>query len=302
MVVAATGFFDGVHRGHARVIENLCRIAKEKGGESAVITFWPHPRLILGQDAERLRLLTSMEEKKALLRSMGVDHIHVIEFTEELSRLTSQEFIRQYLIEKYGVKCLVVGYDHKIGSDGKDVSIEQAAALMGVETIKINAVSDIYNTISSTYIRNLIDTGGIERANDLLGYRYALAGVVIKGMGNGKKIGFPTANISLSQPLKAIPEKGVYAVYVSVGGACKIGICNIGTRPTLNDSRGLTIETHIIDFDRDIYGLELKIEFIARLRDEIRFKSLDMLAAQLRADTEHTRTKYEGTLKNISMR
>ena len=285
MVVAATGFFDGVHLGHAKVIELLCSTAKAEGATSAVITFWPHPRSILRQDAGKLRLLNSLEEKEERLKALGVDEVHVVDFTREFSKMTAEEFIRDFLIEKYGVSTLIVGYDHRLGckKTGSD-DIVRIAGKCGIKAVRVGAISDSYNTISSTYIRNLIETGGIERANALLGYEYTLKGVVVPGCGNGRKIGFRTANMSLYDPLKLIPYNGVYAVRATVEGKTYKGVCNIGYRPTVEDGRGLTVETHLLDFDDDIYGLDLTVRFVQFIREEQKFASMELLHEQLLKD------------------
>lgn len=285
MVVAATGFFDGVHLGHAKVIELLCDTARAEGATSAVITFWPHPRSILRQDAGKLRLLNSLEEKEERLKALGVDEVHVVDFTREFSKMTAEEFIRDFLIEKYGVSTLIVGYDHRLGckKTGSD-DIVRIAGKCGIKAVRVGAISDSYNTISSTYIRNLIETGGIERANALLGYEYTLKGVVVPGCGNGRKIGFRTANMSLYDPLKLIPYNGVYAVRATVEGKTYKGVCNIGYRPTVEDGRGLTVETHLLDFDDDIYGLDLTVRFVQFIREEQKFASMELLHEQLLKD------------------
>ena len=285
MVVAATGFFDGVHLGHAKVIELLCDTARAEGATSAVITFWPHPRSILRQDAGKLRLLNSLEEKEERLKALGVDEVHVVDFTREFSKMTAEEFIRDFLIKKYGVSTLIVGYDHRLGckKTGSD-DIVRIAGNCGIKAVRVGAISDSYNTISSTYIRNLIETGGIERANALLGYEYTLKGVVVPGCGNGRKIGFRTANMSLYDPLKLIPYNGVYAVRATVEGKTYKGVCNIGYRPTVEDGRGLTVETHLLDFDDDIYGLDLTVRFVQFIREEQKFASMELLHEQLLKD------------------
>ena len=290
MVVAATGFFDGVHLGHAKVIEHLCATAKAKGCRSAVITFWPHPRSILRQDAGKLRLLNSLEEKQQLFKNLGVDDVHVVEFTRELSKMTAEQFIRSWLIERFGVSTLIVGYDHTLGckKTGSE-DIVKIAEKCGIEAVRVGAISDSYNTISSTYIRNLIETGGIERANALLGYEYTLKGVVVPGCGKGRQIGFRTANMSLYDPLKLIPYNGVYAVRATVEGKTYNGVCNIGFRPTTEDGRGLTVETHLLDFDDDIYGLDLTVHFVEFIREEQRFGSMELLSEQLFKDADEAR-------------
>jgi len=289
MVIATTGFFDGVHKGHRKVIDTLCRTAKERGAESAVVTFWPHPRNVLRQDARELRLLSSLEEKKELLYACGVDRVEVVDFTRSLSRMSCEQFIKDYLIERLGASTLIVGYDHHLGNPEFDTDVTAVARSLGLETIKEVSVSDRYNTISSTYIRNLVSTGGIERANILLGYDYRLGGVVVSGNGIGRTLGFPTANMQLYEPLKVIPEQGVYAVKVHVEGGSYYGVCNIGFRPTVCNDRALVIETHILDFNEEIYGLDIKCDFCTKLRNEQKFASREILKEQLSHDIAQTR-------------
>ncbi|MBP5505025.1 MAG: bifunctional riboflavin kinase/FAD synthetase [Bacteroidales bacterium] len=292
MVIATTGFFDGVHTGHRKVIDTLCRTAKERGGESVVVTFWPHPRNVLRQDARELRLLNSLEEKKELLKECGVDRVEVVDFTKSLSKISCEQFIQECLIGQIGASMLIVGYDHHLGNTAFDTNVTRVAKKLGLETIKAGSVSDQYNTVSSTYIRNLVATGGIERANKLLGYDYRLGGVVVSGNGIGRQLGFPTANMQLYEPLKVIPERGVYAVRVQVEGGRYIGVCNIGTRPTVCDDRALVIETHILDFDEEIYGLDIRLDFCSKLREERKFASREQLKAQLSQDIAATRELF----------
>ena len=287
MVVAATGFFDGVHKGHKKVLSLLCDIAAQEGKKSAVITFWPHPRNVLQQQAYSLRLLNSIEEKKALVKSVGVNKFITIPVCKEFSRNTTREFLKDYLKDKYGVSTLIIGYDHRFGHD--KVSHEEMMAIaeeVGIKIIKVSEFVQDSNIISSTKIRNLLQGGDIERANDFLGYRYGLKGVVVSGQKVGRTIGFPTANMKLYEPLKLIPADGVYSVFVEVLGKVYIGICNIGTRPTVGESNERTIETHILDFNEDIYGLDIKLEFVGRIRPEQKFPSLDALKGQLEKDKE----------------
>ncbi len=291
-LIVATGFFDGVHAGHREVIDTLCRAAAERGAESAVVTFWPHPRSVLRQDARDLRLLNSLEEKKSLLKECGVDKVYVIDFTRDLSRLSCEEFISKYIIGEIGASAMIVGYDHKLGNPAYSTDIEAVASALGIETIRAASVSDKYDTVSSTHIRNYIATGGIERANALLGYDYSLSGVVVSGNGIGRTLSFPTANMQLYEPLKVIPEQGVYAVKVFVEGGSYYGVCNIGTRPTVTDDRSLVIETHILDFNEEIYGLDIRVDYVAKLRNEQKFASRDLLKAQLGKDITEARKLF----------
>lgn len=289
MAVAATGFFDGVHRGHQSVIGTMAGLASQRSTEGIVITFWPHPRNVLQQDADRLRLLTSIEEKRELCIAAGADRVEVLPFTRDFSRVTAEGFIREYLVGRFGVTDLVLGSDHRLGCDCLSSTDEMAALVRscGVEPhIVADELMPDGRGISSTAIRRTIASGDVRTASSLLGYRYPLTGVVVAGARIGRTIGFPTANMQLYEPLKLIPDGGVYLVEVDVLGSRHRGICNIGTRPTLSDGRGRTIETHILDFDEEIYGLDMTIRFVDKIRDERRFDSLDGLAAQLGADRD----------------
>lgn len=288
MAVAATGFFDGVHLGHKQVIDQMCAIACERGEASVIVTFWPHPRSVLQQDADRLRLLTSLQEKRERCLSYGVDRFEVLPFTRAFSQLSAEQFIREYLVERLGVSTLILGHDHRLGHDSFDSpqQMMETVARCGVEPVRVEAFTSGAAAVSSTQIRRALYAGDVTAAGQMLGYRYGLFGVVVAGNRIGRTLGFPTANMQLYEPLKLVPGNGVYAVWVDVlGRRCK-GVCNIGTRPTVGLGGARTIETHILDFDEDIYGLDLRIEFFARLRDERRFDSLDLLKAQLALDRQ----------------
>lgn len=288
MVVAATGFFDGVHLGHREVVKQMCSYARREGKESMIVTFWPHPRSVLQQDADRLRLLTTLQEKKDLCASLGVDRFEVIPFSREFSLMSAREFVSGYLRDRFGVSTLILGYDHRLGHDSF-ANLEQmmeVVASCGVEPVRIERFDMESGAVSSTIIRNRLSEGNIKDARLMLGYRYGLCGVVVAGNRIGRTIGFPTANLQLYEPLKLVPRNGVYSVWVEVLGKTYKGICNIGRRPTIGEGNALTIEVHILDFDEDIYGLDVKIEFEARLRDEMKFESLDALKKQLLSDRE----------------
>ena len=288
MAVAATGFFDGVHLGHRQVLDQLCAVARARGEESLIVTFWPHPRSVLQQDADRLRLLTTLQEKKERCLACGVDRFEVLPFTRAFSRLSAETFIRDYLVGRFGVTALILGYDHRLGHDDFDTPEQMAevVARCGVMPVRVPAVAVGAGAVSSTQIRDALAVGDVTRAEAMLGYRYSLCGVVVAGNRLGRTIGFPTANMQLYEPLKQIPANGVYAVWVDVLGRRHKGVCNIGTRPTVGLGGGRTIETHILDFDEDIYGLDLRIEFCARLRDERRFDSMEALGRQLAQDRQ----------------
>ena len=284
-MIATTGFFDGVHCGHRLVIERLVSLARERGDESLVVTFWPHPRAVLQNGARELRLLTTLEEKKALLAALGVSRVEVLDFTRPFAALTAEQFLRDVLRDRFGVTTLLMGYDNRLGSDrltaGKLASM---SAELGIELLELPP----YQTISSTKIRKSLEEGDIESATSMLGYGYSLKGVVVAGNRLGRTIGFPTANMRLYEPLKLVPGRGVYVVEVQVLGKTWRGMTNIGLRPTVGGTF-TTIETHILDFDEDIYGLPLTITFLRRLRDEVHFPSLEELKAQLKRDKEACR-------------
>lgn len=296
VAVVTTGFFDGVHLGHRHVLETVVSSARERGEEAVVVTFWPHPRTVLQQDARDFRLLSSLEEKKALLLRSGIDRVEVIPFTRTFAALTAAEYL-SLLRDRFGASVVVMGYDNRIGSDRKTAASLAPGAVMP-EIVPAGAIAAgsaavtpdnvPAGAISSTRIRKLLEEGKVEDACQMLGYRYGLYGVVVAGNRVGRTIGFPTANMQLYEPLKLVPENGVYAVEVDVLGRQYRGMCNIGLRPTVGGG-GRTIETHILDFNEDIYGLPMGIRFVRRIRDEIRFPSLEALRLQLVQDAEACR-------------
>lgn len=279
MAVAATGFFDGVHLGHRKVIETLVSEAHRRGDESLVITFWPHPRTVLQNGARDFRLLTSLEEKKVMLKDMGVDRVEVIPFTREFSRMTCREYLDEIVSRRFGAGTVLLGYDNRLGSD--QLTPEQAASearSLGLEPVAITALG----SISSTLIRKSLAEGRVEDASAMLGYNFGLTGVVVPGKQLGRTIGFPTANMRLYDPLKAVPGHGVYFTEVEAIGGSYFGMTNVGD----------IIETHIFDFSEDIYGLDIKIKFVRRMRDERIFKSVDELKSQLSIDEAACRVLF----------
>ena len=275
-----------MHAGHRAVLQVLKDTAREEGEESAVVTFWPHPRNVLQQDASTFRLLNTLEEKKQLILNFGIDHVYVVPFTRDFSQLSTVEFMKEYLVDRFHVDTLIIGYDHRLGRSST-ASREELAALAASVGLKTRIVEEVHcgdRKVSSTQIRNAIAAGEVQEAAGMLGYRYSLLGVVVAGNKLGRTMGFPTANMELYEPLKIVPANGVYAVEVEGLGPRHGGICNIGTRPTVGSGNARTIETNIFDFNDDIYGLDLRINFIVRLRDERRFASLEELRHQLEAD------------------
>ena len=286
-MVVATGFFDGVHTGHRLVIRQLVETAAARGDESMVITFWPHPRNVLQKEARSLRLLTTLSEKKRILHDLGVDHVEVIQFTKDFSSMTMEEYLRM-LMEKYSARTVLVGYDNRIGSDSRTPDdVARTAEGLGLEVIRTDMVpAEAGDAVSSTRIRKALEEGDMETATSMLGYEYGLHGVVVAGKRLGRTIGFPTANMQLYEPLKLVPGNGVYFVRVRTLDRSLYGMCNIGCRPTVGPGNSRTIETNIFGFDEDIYGLDLELTFVAKIRDERRFDSLDELKLQLEKDRD----------------
>lgn len=283
MAVVATGFFDGVHLGHRKVIETLLECAAGRGEQSLVLTLWPHPRTVLQKDARDLRLLTSMEEKRRLLMDMGVDEIVVLPFTKEFAAMTAEQYLRSIVIERFGASAMVLGYDNRLGSDMLDPERTSAlAAGLGLDVIRCGSAGDF----SSTRIRKALSEGDIEAADSMLGYPYQMHGVVMSGNRLGHTIGFPTANIKLYEPLKLIPSAGAYLTEVVVQSRTYYGMTNI-------DFAG-KIETHIFDFSEDVYGLDIELVFLSRIRGELQFQSLQELKIQLEKDQEYCKNLIFG--------
>ena len=374
MAVVATGFFDGVHLGHRLVIDTLLRAARERGEQSVIVTFWPHPRTVLQKDARELRLLSSLQEKRAMLSELGVDRVEVVPFSREFRSMTAEQYLRDFVACRLGGTAIVLGYDNRMGSDGlQHDAIVPLAQSLGLEVIECGSVSgrmcpenrlasldpphckqwvppsydaeggtdfqdtpspkptedtifsprvarfsgedpsdsrpspanspssavsgqssrhyvrseesvSVEQAISSTKIRAALERGEVAAAEAMLGYRYGLHGVVVAGNRLGRTLGFPTANMQLYEPLKLVPGNGVYLVEVETLGGHYYGMTNIGVRPTVSGAGVRTIETHIFDFDELIYGLDIRIRFVEKIRDERRFGSLEVLKAQLSAD------------------
>lgn len=276
MAVVATGFFDGVHLGHREVIKTLVSSARKKGEEALVVTFDAHPRTVLQQDAVKLRLLTTPQERERLLLSLGVDRVETIPFSKQFASMDAESYIRNVLMDKFKATSIILGYDNRLGSDMLGVKeIGNLCAELGLKMEEVAPyVMPDGTTVSSTRIRNSLSDGMVDYANDMLGYRYMLTGVVVSGKQIGRTIGFPTANTLPSAPLKLVPERGVYLTEVDVLGGHFYGMTNIGD----------IVETNIFDFDESIYGLELTLRFVSRIRDMRTMSGLDDLKSQLSAD------------------
>lgn len=287
--VVTSGTFDGVHVGHKKILTRLSEVARKNAGETVVITFWPHPRLVLYPNDTELKLLNTFEEKAALLKKEGVQHLLRIPFTKEFSQLTSEQFIRNILVDKIGTKKLVIGYDHHFGKN-REGSFEQLklnGPTYGFEVEEISKQDVDHVTVSSTTIRKAIESADIELANDLLGQRYSLSGRVVKGDQIGRQLGYPTANIEIDSLHKLIPADGIYAVYVHHADAVYKGALYIGNRPTVDGTKKV-IEVNIFNFNREIYGESLTVEFHKFIRGDQKFDSLDELKAQIDIDKKNT--------------
>jgi len=291
--VVTAGTFDGVHLGHQKIIRKLTELAHLKGGESVIITFWPHPKQILNPDSP-LKLLTTFQEKADLLQSLEVDHLIRIPFTREFSQISSEQFVKDILVEKIGTRQLVIGYDHRFGKnrEGSFEYLRENAPGLGFEVIEIPRKDVDHMAVSSTKIREYILNHRIHLANKLLGRFYHFTGKVTRGQQLGRKIGFPTANLEISEDYKLVPSDGAYAVLVSIDGKTHPGMMNIGFRPTVGaDSR--TIEINIFNFEQDLYHKEIQVQVVKQIRPEIKFKSLDELSVRLKQDGEEARAILE---------
>jgi riboflavin kinase / FMN adenylyltransferase len=284
--VVTSGTFDGVHYGHQKILDRLYEISLSNGGESVLLTYWPHPRLLLYPDQE-LFLLTSIEEKAELLRLNHVDHLIIIPFTREFANLDSEEFIKQILVNKIGTRKLVIGYDHKFGKNrsGSFEELKKDGPIYGFEVEEIPKQMIEHNAVSSTKIRKALMEGKIEVADEFLGRPYSIHGKVIKGDQIGRTLDFPTANIDVIFKHKLIPAEGIYAVKVKIGDTQHNGMLNIGFRPTFGGTQK-RMEVHIFDFNQDIYDKEIIVEFYSKLRSEIRFQNVGALKAQLQQDRD----------------
>ena len=285
--VVTIGTFDGVHLGHQKVILRLQEFAKQHDGETIIFTFHTHPRLITSPNENNLRLLTTLNEKIKLFEKYGIDHLIIYTFDKSFSELTYSEFVEKLLVEKIGTHCLVVGYDHKFGKnrEGGFDYLKKFAEKFKFEIERLDALLVEEDSVSSTKIRNALQNGEIEKANHYLGYQFTLHGTVVEGKQLGRKLGFPTANIEASDKNKIIPGYGVYAVKVELNGADYNGMLNIGTRPTFNNNAdNRSIEVNIFDFEGDIYGKEITLKFIGKIRDEKKFETMEMLVYQLEKD------------------
>ncbi len=284
--VVTIGVFDGVHYGHAYIIQKLNEKAAAIGGESTIITLWPHPRIVLEKADPSLRFITTIEEKKELLAKRGLKNLILIPFTKEFSRLTSKQFIQQYL-DKIHASYLVMGHNHRFGNDREgDLKIIRAHAQpFGIEVEQLQPVFKEEGAVSSSLIRELITSGKIADANRCLGYPFFIRGTVVHGSKLGRKLGFATANLGNFDPYKILPATGVYAVKVKLGNKFYGAMLNIGYRPTVEERTGNPIiEAHLFNFNDDIYDQHIEVSFIGWIREEKKFGNLEELTKALHED------------------
>ena len=285
--VATVGTFDGLHQGHRQLLQRLIREADVRKSRSLVVTFDSHPRQVLGRADGDFRLLSSHDERFRLLASSGVDEIRQLTFTPEVASLSACQFLEQFLVRRFGVRTLVLGYDNSFGSrKNNDFDhLPDAAKALGVELLYDTPFVFEGSPVSSSRIRKALALGDIGSANAMLGRPYDISGSVVKGRGVGRQLSFPTANIVLNDPSKALPSLGVYAVEVDCQGRSYRGMANLGSCPTFDIAQS-SFEVHLLDFDGDIYGQELSVRFVSRLRDIRRFSTPEELRAQLSMDKE----------------
>jgi riboflavin kinase/FMN adenylyltransferase len=285
--VVTVGIFDGVHKGHKYIINKLFEISGKMNGSPVIVTLWPHPRHILNHNSDETKLITTFEEKIRILSELGVKNLVVKDFTIEFSRMTACEFIENVLVGEVGIHHLVFGYNHRFGSDheGDIMKIKKCAEKFGFTAEQLERYSEGENKISSSEIRKALLKGDVKSAEKMLGHNFFISGSVTGGSRVGRSIGFPTANILPGHFLKILPRDGVYAVEVETGYGWFRGMLNIGIRPTVNDNPDhKTIEVHIIDFNKDIYGKQIHLHFVERIREEMKFQSIEELKEQLIKD------------------
>lgn len=291
--IVTLGTFDGVHIGHNAILDKICKVANSDGLESVILTFFPHPRLIVSNNYD-IKLLNTIEEKSALLERKGIQNFIIHPFDKTFAELSPREFVTQILVEKLNIQKIIIGHDHKFGKDraadfndlikfGREFGFE----VEEISAQQINAVS-----VSSTKIRNSLLEGNIALANEYLGYPYILTGSVVKGNQLGRTINFPTANIEIPEDYKLIPKNGVYVVTATVNNQNVFGMMNIGVKPTLGENK-LSIEVHLLDFDQDIYNQKIQVNILERLRNEEKFESFEALKSQLELDKQNTIHYFE---------
>jgi len=300
--VVTIGIFDGVHRGHLEILNRIKKLAKSYGGESVVITLWPHPRFVLQPDNNDLRLLASLNEKIELIEKHGIDNLVILPFDKQLANITYDRFVSDYLVGSIKARHIVVGFNHHFGKDRKGTfeNLQKSARENGIMAERLDPVTIDGVRVSSSSIRHMIEEGRITAANEALGYPYFLSGHVVEGNKIGRKLGYPTANIQINEPRKLLPRNGVYAVLVRVNNQVHQGMMNIGFRPTIAmPKHERTIEVNLFDFQNDIYHQPIKVAFLEWLRCEKKFDSLHELRDQITIDKKEI-LKIFATLNHIN--
>ena len=284
--IVTIGTFDGVHLGHQKIIQRLLELKQQHGGETVLFTFEPHPRKVLFPEQTDLKLITNTAEKCELLKQFGIDHVLVFPFTKAFSQMQASTYIDEIISKGLQTKTLVIGYDHHFGSnrEGNIAMLKEQAPQYGFEVEEISVQEINQLNVSSSRIRKALEQGEIEIATNYLGYSFFIKGEVIKGKQLGRTIGYPTANIKLNDPDKLIPKIGVYAARVIIAGKTYKGMLNVGVNPTTDNDNKLKVEVNIFDFDQEIYGETIKLEFVKRIRNEQKFANLDELKQQLAND------------------
>lgn len=284
------GTFDGVHLGHRQIIKELNKTKEEKGLRSVIVTFDPHPQIVLRNRDTDIKLLNTIDEKLDHFRELDIDIVYIINFTKEFSQTSAVDFYNDYLIKGVGLSDLILGYDHMFGKnrEGSFETLKEMSKEHGFNVHKVGEYSPGGEHVSSTEIRHALESGDIEKVSRLLGERYSISGTVIHGNKKGRELGYPTANISIDSPFKLIPKTGIYAVEVEIYGKKHYGMMSIGYNPTVTDEHELRIEVNIFDFDEEIYGQHIKIKFLEYLREEKKFKTLKELINEMNSDKEKT--------------
>jgi len=294
--VATIGIFDGVHRGHGFILDHLKAQGEAHGGETVVLTLWPHPRIVLNKDLHDFKLLHTRQEKIRELDRHGIDHLVIVPFTREIATLTACGFVQDYLVDRLGIEVLLVGYDNRFGKDrkGDPEGLKMCAEKNRYRIEKLPEYRSESGTVSSSAIRESILKGDLESAGKMLGYDYYLSGSIVEGNHIGRQMGFPTANIHPLDPNKLIPMNGVYAIRTELRGKIYKGMLNIGFRPTIDSAMAVkTIEAHLFDISGDFYDEQVVIHFVKRVRDEMKFSGLEALKQQLNKD----KTAIQGLLQ-----
>lgn len=291
--VVTIGTFDGVHIGHKKIIDKLVESAQSNHWESLVLTFFPHPRMVLQKDTD-IKLINTIDERASLLKKQGLDHLVIHPFTREFSRMPAVDFVKEILVNQLQAKKVIIGYDHRFGKNrNADITdLKKYGEQFGfeVEEISKQELEDV--AVSSTKVRKALDTGDIARANDYLGYPIMLNGTVVKGKKLGREIGYPTANLDILETYKLIPAQGVYMVKCYMDEKCVYGMMNIGTNPTVG-GENQTVETYFFDFEGDLYGKQLNIQLLARIREEKKFDSIEQLLGAMKKDESFCRSRIK---------